>query len=41
MDVTMARMGEAEQEISNIEDKIMQKNKAEENRETMARNQDT
>ena len=39
MDTTMARMDEAEQQTSNIEDKIMENNEAEKRRETKTKEQ--
>ena len=39
MDATVARMNEAEQQISDIEDKLMQNNEAEKKRETKAKEQ--
>ena len=40
MDATAARMDEAEQRISNIEDKLMENNEAEKKRETKGREHD-
>uniref|UniRef100_A0ABI7ZUJ7 L1 transposable element RRM domain-containing protein n=1 Tax=Felis catus TaxID=9685 RepID=A0ABI7ZUJ7_FELCA len=40
MDATVARMDEAEQRISDIEDKLMEKNEAEEKREIKAKEHD-
>ena len=37
MDATVARLDEAEQRISYIEDKLMEKNEAEKNREIKAK----
>ena len=37
MDAVAARMDEAEQRLSNIEDKFMEKNEAEKKRETKAK----
>ena len=39
MDAIAARMDEAEQQISDIEDKLMQNNEAEKKRETKAKEQ--
>ena len=41
MDATTARMDKAEQQISDIEDKLMQNNGAEKKRETKAKEHDT
>ena len=40
MDATAARMDKAEQQISDIEDKIMEDNEAEKKRETKANGHD-
>ena len=40
MDATMARMDEAEQRISDIEDKLIQNNEAEKKREMKAKEHD-
>ena len=40
MDATVTRMDEAEQRLSNIEDKFMEKNEAEKKRETKAKEHD-
>ena len=40
MDATAARMGEAKQQISNVEDKLMENNEAEKKRETKAKEHD-